>query len=89
MALEASSILLSASVRLRRQRGRTQWLEVFAEQAESDRLQRARHRGHLGQDIDAVLLLLDHLLQAAGLPLDAAQSLKVVVLVGNVAVVAR
>src|SRR4249919_2773091 len=62
--------------------------EVFTEQAECDRLQRASHGGHLRQDIDAVLFLLDHLLQATGLALDSAQPLKIVILAGNVAMMA-
>src|SRR4029079_14211727 len=43
------------------------------------------HRGDLGQDVDAVLLLVDHPLQATGLPLDPAQPLEDVVLVAEVA----
>ena len=53
---------------------------VLVEQAEGDRLERLRHRGDLGEDVDAVLLLLDHPLQPAGLALDPAQPLEVVVL---------
>ena len=41
--------------------------KVFPEKAERDRLKSARHRGYLGEDIDAVLLLLDHLLQTTRL----------------------
>src|SRR3954462_1730700 len=58
--------------------------QVLLEQAERDRLQRLRHRRHLGEDVDAVLLVLDHALQAAGLALDAAQPLEVVVLAVDV-----
>src|SRR3954447_13186279 len=54
--------------------------QVLIEQPQSHRLQRLRHRRDLGEDVDAVLLVLDHPLQAAGLPLDAAQPLEVVVL---------
>jgi hypothetical protein len=60
--------------------------EVILEQAERDRLQRARRGGHLGQDVDAVLVLFDHLLQAADLTLDAAQPVEVLVLVLGVSV---
>ena len=42
--------------------------QVFLEQTERDRLKRARHRGYLGEDIDAVLLLLDHLLRPRACP---------------------
>src|SRR5215203_3380089 len=59
---------------------------VLLEQAAGDRLQRLRHGGDLGEDVDAVLLVLDHALQTAGLALDAAQSLEVVVLAVDVAV---
>src|SRR4028119_2110429 len=34
--------------------------EVLVQQAEGDRLQRLGHRRHLGEDVDAVLLLLNH-----------------------------
>src|SRR6476661_2264629 len=60
--------------------------EVLVEQAERHRLQRAVDRAYLGEDVDAVLVLVDHLRDAADLPLDAAQPLGVVVLVGRVAV---
>src|SRR5688500_2698684 len=59
---------------------------VLLEQAEGDRLQRLRHRRDLRQDVDAVLLVLDHALKAAGLALDAAEPLEVVVLAADVAV---
>src|SRR5258708_16692441 len=54
--------------------------------AKRHRLQGAGGGGHLGQDVDAVLLILDHLLQPADLALDPAQPLKVVLLVGGVPV---
>src|SRR3569833_3264867 len=63
--------------------------QVRLEQAQSDRLQRLRHRRDLGEDGDAVLLVLDHALQAAGLALDATESLEVLVLAVDVAVLAR
>src|SRR5687767_1906503 len=50
---------------------------VVVEQAERERLERLRRRGHLGEDVDAVLLLLDHPLDAADLPLDPAEALEV------------
>src|SRR5918993_3569790 len=59
---------------------------VLLEQAEGDLLQRLRHGGDLREDVDAVLLVLDHALQTAGLALDAAQPLEVVVLAVDVAV---
>ncbi len=43
--------------------------------------------GDLGEDVDAVDVLVDHALDAAYLPFDAAQALEVGVLVGSVAVV--
>src|SRR5215218_6726372 len=60
--------------------------QVFLEQAQRDRLQGLRHGRDLGEDVDAVLLVLDHPLQAAGLALDPAQALEVVVLAVDVAV---
>src|SRR3954453_14973054 len=60
--------------------------QVLLEQAERDRLQRLRHRRDLGEDVDAVLLVLDHALQAAGLALDPPEALEVVVLAVDVAV---
>src|SRR3712207_6340834 len=62
--------------------------QVLLDQAERDRLQRLRHRRDPGEDVDAVLLVLDHPLQPAGLTLDAAQPLEVVVLAVDVAVLA-
>ena len=60
--------------------------EVLLEQADRDGLEGLRHRRDLGEDVDAVLLVLDHPLQPAGLALDAAQPLEVVVLAVDVAV---
>src|SRR5690349_1512941 len=50
---------------------------VVVEQVEREGLERLRRRGDLGQDVDAVLLLLDHPLDAADLPLDPPQALEV------------
>src|SRR5215467_10505521 len=61
-------------------------IQVFIEQAESHRLQRPRHRRDLGEDVDAVLVALDHALEPADLPLDAAQSREVAVFVLGVPV---
>src|SRR5690349_22622496 len=54
--------------------------QVLLEQAERDGLEGLRHGGDLGEDGDAVLLVLDHALQTAGLALDAARALEVRVL---------
>src|SRR5258708_7577605 len=54
--------------------------------AEGDSLQGLGRRGYLGEDIDAVLVLVDHPLQAADLALDAAQALEVDVLVVGITV---
>ena len=59
--------------------------EVLVEQADGDALQRLRGRRHLGQDVDAVLVVLDHPLQSAHLTFDAAQPLQVVVALHRVA----
>src|SRR5664279_3839992 len=63
--------------------------QVLVQQPERHRLQRLGHRRDLGQDVDAVLLVLHHLLQATGLTLDAAQPLQVVVLAVDVPVRVR
>ena len=55
--------------------------QMLGEQAEGDRLQGPGDRGHLGQDVDAVLVLADHALQAADLAFNAAQPPEVTVLV--------
>ena len=60
--------------------------QVVFEQAEAHGVQRFRGRGDLGEDVDAVLVLLDHAGDAADLTLDAAQTLQVGVLGGSVAV---
>src|ERR1700735_1426049 len=60
--------------------------EMVLQQAERHRLQRPRHRGHLGEDVDAVLVVLDHPLQAAHLALDPAQPYQIVILAGGVSV---
>src|SRR5215471_9338985 len=60
--------------------------QVVFEQAKCHRLQRPGRRGHLGEDVDAVLVVLDHLLQAADLALDPAQPPEVVFLVRGVSV---
>jgi hypothetical protein len=54
---------------------------MFFEKANGNRLQRPGHGRDLGEDIDAVVVLGDHALQAAYLPLHAAQSFYVAVLV--------
>src|SRR5580692_7696912 len=59
---------------------------MVLQQAKRHRLQRPRHRGHLGEDVDAVLVVLDHPLQAPHLALDPAQPHQVVILAGGVSV---
>jgi hypothetical protein len=54
--------------------------EVIFDEAEGDGLEGPGHGGHLGEDVDAVGVGLDHALQAAHLTLDAAQPLEVSVL---------
>src|SRR5262245_40038970 len=60
--------------------------DVILQQAERHRLQRAGGRGDLGEDVDAVSVVLDHPLQPADLPLDPAQPGQVRLLVSAVAV---
>src|SRR3954471_10183518 len=60
--------------------------EVLFQETQRDRLEGLRHRRDLREDVDAVLLVLDHPLEAAGLALDPAQPLEVLVLAVDVAV---
>ena len=55
-------------------------LQVVAQQLPADAAQRLLHRCDLRDDLRAVAILFDHLLQAADLALDAAQPLEVRVL---------
>ena len=49
-------------------------------------MERLGDRGNLGEDVDAVLVFVDHAGDAADLPFDAAQALEVRLLVGGVTV---
>ena len=49
-------------------------------------MERLGDRGNLGEDVDAVLVFIDHAGDAANLPFDAAQSLEVRLFVGGVTV---
>src|SRR4051812_48332371 len=49
--------------------------EVVVEQLDGDGLERLRDRGDLVEDLDAVLVLVDHALQSTDLAFDAAQAL--------------
>src|SRR6266545_576239 len=60
--------------------------QMVFHQAQRHRLQRPGHRRHLGQDVDAVLVFLDHPLQPAHLALDPAQPGEVSLLVRGVSV---
>jgi len=55
-------------------------LEVVAHQLAADRAQGLLHGGDLHQDVRAVAVLLDHLLEAAHLPLDPPQALEIAIL---------
>lgn len=52
-------------------------LQVLVQQPQRDRLQPSRRRRDLRQDVDAVLVLVDHPSQSPDLPLDARQTPKV------------
>jgi hypothetical protein len=58
---------------------------VLVEEPEPDALQRLRHRDDLREHVDAVLVVVDHALEAAHLALDAAQPPAVVLLLEAVA----
>src|SRR5690625_4289 len=64
-------------------------LEVVIEQASRHSLQGAGQGGDLGEDVDTVLLVGDHLGHAAGLALDALHAVAVPVLVADVTVLVR
>src|SRR4051812_11586557 len=53
---------------------------VVVEEPERDLVERRLHRGDLRHDVDAVAVVLDHSLDAADLPFDAAQTLEQLVL---------
>src|SRR6478609_10407000 len=61
--------------------------EVILEKTHGDGLERARQGADLGEDVDAVLLVLHHPMDAAGLTLDPLEAVEVLVLVGDVPVV--
>ena len=60
--------------------------DVILEQLRADLLERGLDRGDLGQDVDAVAILVDHPLDAAHLPFDPVQALDDQVLVLGVTV---
>jgi hypothetical protein len=62
---------------------------VLAEQGQGDLVERRLGRRDLGEDVDAVALLLDHPLQAADLARDPPQPVLDLVLVVDVAGVLR
>ena len=47
---------------------------MVVEQSEGDFVERCLDRADLGEHVDAVAVLLDHLLHAAGLALDALEA---------------
>lgn len=60
--------------------------DVLFEQVQGDGVERLGDRGNLGEDVDAVLVFIDHAGDAADLPFDAAQALEVRLFVGGVTV---
>src|SRR5690606_2391312 len=61
--------------------------QVVVEEPYGDGVERALESADLREDVDAVLLLVDHARDASRLPLDAPQALEVAVLLGDVPVV--
>ena len=59
---------------------------MVAEDLQSKRVERRRDRAHLGEDVDAVALLLDHALDPPDLPLDPVQAIDERLLLADVAV---
>ena len=60
--------------------------DVLFEQVQGDSVECLGDRGNLGEDVDSVLVFIDHAGDAANLPFDAAQSLEVRLFVGGVTV---
>ena len=60
--------------------------DMLFEQVQGDSVERLGDRGNLGEDVDAVLIFVDHAGDAANLPFDAAQALEVRLFVGSVTV---
>ena len=60
--------------------------DVLFEQVQGDGVERLGDRGNLGEDVDAVLVFVDHAGNATDLPFDAAQALEVRLLVRGVTV---
>ena len=60
--------------------------DVLFEQVQGDGVERLGDRGNLGEDVDAVLVFVDHAGDAADLSFDAAQALEVRLFVGGVTV---
>ena len=60
--------------------------EVLVEQPEGDGLERLGRGGDLGEDVDAVLLLIDHLRDPTRLSFDALHAAEIALLVADVAV---
>ena len=87
MALVASVTIVSAcSPSPATTASRTQWRTCSSSRPMRHALQRLGGRRHLGEDVDAVHVLVDHPLQTSDLSFDPAQTLEVVVLVLAVAV---
>ncbi len=74
MALDASVMIRSDSVMVVRLHGVGHAVpEVVVEELHCDALQRPRRRRHLGQDVDAVGVFVDHPLETPDLTLDPLQ----------------
>ena len=86
MAAEASASFSSASASSARGGVAHAVVEVVVEQQQRDVLQRAGRGRDLGQDVDAVRVLVDHARDAAHLALDLAQAREDDVLVSGVSV---
>ena len=74
----------SASLRAAADGRRRAVLQVVAEELAGHAPERFLHRGQLHEDVGAVAVLVDHPLQPAHLPLDAAQAHEVALLDGRV-----
>src|SRR5687768_10676208 len=83
---ELAALLLGDGRVARRQRAGDAVAHVVVEDLEGETLERRRDRPDLGEDVDAVPLVLDHALDAPHLPFDPVQALDERILVLDVAV---
>src|SRR5579885_285435 len=73
-AQQLLGLLVRLAVVARGERAGDAVTDVIVEQPQGQRVERRRRGGDLREDVDAVAVVLDHLLDAAHLPLDPVQA---------------